>query len=188
MHVTDWHAVAVQSYHFGVIIDPCSASTSQSVSFAAVFSALFAFPVSVQRVICQTDRKVAEEVKLHVDTTRIQQQALRLTIGKCLKKCTSMKKQHPRQKGKKSLVCLNISECKGSSQPLNLGSFCHSVSFFSRACWLVPLRAAPCFHILSAPALQSAVVGRAAQPVHFVCLRSNGFSLPCTCYYSCLRV
>lgn len=175
--------MAVQSYHFGVIIDPCSTSTSQSVSFAAVFSALFAFPVSVQRVICQTDRKVAEEVKLHVDTTRIQQQALRLTIGKRLKK-----KQHPRQKGKKSLVCLNISECKGSSQPLNLGSFCHSVSFFSRACWLVPLRAAPCFHILSAPALQSAVVGRAAQPVHFVCLCSNGFSLPCTCYYSCLRV
>lgn len=35
---------------------------------------------------------------------------------------------------------------------------------------LVPLRAAPCFHILSAPALQSAVVGRAAQPVQSVCL------------------
>lgn len=41
----------------------------ESVSFSAVFSALFAFPVSVQRAICQTDRKVAEEVKLHVDTT-----------------------------------------------------------------------------------------------------------------------
>lgn len=117
----------MQLYRFGVIIDPCSTSASQSVSFSAVFSALFAFPVSVQRAICQTDRKVAEEVKLHVDTTRIQQQALRLTIGKRLKKCTAMKKQHRGQKGKKRLVCLNVSECKGSSQPLNLGSFCHSL-------------------------------------------------------------
>lgn len=42
---------------------------------------------------------------------------------------------------------------------------------------LVPLRAAPCFHILSAPALQSAVVGGAAQPIQFVCVctRWNGF-------------
>lgn len=80
MSLTDTHgvvsALAVQSYHFGIIIDPCSTSMSQNVSFSAVLSALFAFPVSVQRVICQTDRKVAEEVKLHVDTTRIQQQAL----------------------------------------------------------------------------------------------------------------
>lgn len=41
---------------------------------------------------------------------------------------------------------------------------------------LVPLRAAPCFHILSAPACQSAVVGETAQPAQSVCLRSNGFS------------
>lgn len=40
-----------------------------------------------------------------------------------------------------------------------------SLSLLALAVLLVPLRAAPCFHILSAPALQSAVVGKAAQAV-----------------------
>lgn len=82
-----------------------------------------------------------------------------------------------------SLICLSISKAIGNSSPLS-----KTLSQVILAVLLVPLKAAPCFHILSAAVLQSAVVGEAAQHVQSVCLPSNDISAHCTCYYSFLSV
>lgn len=141
-------------------------------------------------MICQTDRKVAGEVQLHVDNNKNTTRNLLCYDGK-----RSLMKNTTDQTERKVLLlqfhfCLieRFLNPKGNSQPLSMTPFCHRVSFSSRARCSV---SSPQSRSLFPYSLCSPICcGRRSSTACSVCvcLRTNGFSLHCTCHYSCLCV